>query len=393
MPSATNKLGIWSVTALTFFLSHRGFSGDGPIQSLIPPQKLAVIKAALPQVGHPGLANILKDSQTLWYDEDVMTPSYQDSVGASSNSRWPDLVAGSESVITGMHDRIRHRWQFPFATTAGTDESTNLQVENFAFFPQVNGQVKTVNITTVIRNANRPEWTWTYQPGTVFGEVIFIVDDGRILPVEIRTRTRYAPGWAMNVFRPFPRASDLAARIKQLRPNWQSAVNLKNMIDFLADTTTLRPASLRAVAGIASTFQQDGYLDRLPDFGDDQLVRELLTTTTFSSAYGRVWKENGGQKAYAPTTSSRLSIVPTNYTIGVVEVTDDSCMRCHKETGRLVSDFYFDLYLYGEIWGKDGIFSFHPYDESRYPDLRRDGIDNRSLNPKLRHMGIFRTEF
>jgi hypothetical protein len=292
-----------------------------------------------------------------------------------------------------MHDRIRHRWQFPFATTAGTDESTNLQVENFAFFPQVNGQVKTVNITTVIRNANRPEWTWTYQPGTVFGEVIFIVDDGRILPVEIRTRTRYAPGWAMNVFRPFPRASDLAARIKQLRPNWQSAVNLKNMIDFLADTTTLRPASLRAVAGIASTFQQDGYLDRLPDFGDDQLVRELLTTTTFSSAYGRVWKENGGQKAYAPTTSSRLSIVPTNYTIGVVEVTDDSCMRCHKETGRLVSDFYFDLYLYGEIWGKDGIFSFHPYDESRYPDLRRDGIDNRSLNPKLRHMGIFRTEF
>jgi hypothetical protein len=322
-----------------------------------------------------------------------MQESYQDSVGANANSHWPDLVAADEDVISGLHNRAKHRWQFPFGTTAGTDDATNLQVEHFVFFPQTNGQVQAITITEVNRNDDRPEWTWTYQNGTVFGEVLFIVDGDNILPAEVRTRTRYAGGWAMNVFRPFPRATDLAAAIKQHRPDWSATPNLKAMVDFLGDDTTLQPASLSAKDGLASTFQQDGYLDPLPDFGDAQLVRDLLTQTTFKTAYDVSWKANGDKKTYAATTTNPLSIVPTNYTAGLIQVTDDSCMRCHKDSGRLASDFYFAVYLYGELWGKDGIFSFHPYDESRYPDLRMDGVDNRSLNPKLQQMGIFQTAF
>jgi len=360
---------------------------------LITADQLATIQAALPQVTDPKLETIFHSPQTLWYDANVMSPSYQDSVGASANIHWPDLVAASEDVISGIHDRSKHRWQFPFGATAGTDDSTNLRVENFAFFPQTDGQVQTTMITTVIRNDNRPEWTWTYQTGTVFGEILFITDGANLLPVEIRTRTRNPAGWSMNVFRPFPQASDLAQGIQQLRPNWSTTPNLKAMIDFLGDNTTLKAASLTAKAGLSSTFSQDGYLDTLPDFGDDQLVRDLLTTRIFRSAYDTSWKENGAQKTYAPSTASALSIVPTNYTAGLIQVTDDACMRCHKETGRMVSDFYFDLYLYGEVWGKDGIFTFHPYDESLYPQLRVDGIDNRALNSKLAQAGIFRTAF
>jgi hypothetical protein len=139
---------------------------------LMPADRLTAVKAALPQVADPALASVLASPQTLWYDETVMTPSYQDSVGASSNNHWPDLVAAPEDIIGGLHDRTKHRWQFPFGATAGTDEATNLRVENFASFPQENGQVRTVTITQVYRNDNRPEWTWTYQPGTVFGEVL-----------------------------------------------------------------------------------------------------------------------------------------------------------------------------------------------------------------------------
>jgi hypothetical protein len=320
-------------------------------------------------------------------------------VGANANSHWPDLVAGDEATISGLHNRDKHRWQFPFGTTAGTDDSTNLQVEHFVHFPQTNGQVQTVTITTVNRNEDRPEWTWTYQPGTVFGEVLFITDGTNLLPAEIRVRTRTAQGWATNAFRPFPRATDLAAAIKRLRPNWETTASLKAMVDFLNDNTTLKPASLAATAGLASTFSQSGYLDTLPDFGDDALVRTLLTTTPFKTAYDTNWKANGTEVAYAPSTTSPLSIVPTNYTAGLIQVTDDSCMRCHKETGRLVSEFYDALYLYGELWGKDGIFSFHPYDESLYSQLRSGGsgpdgyFDNRSLNAKLKQMGIFETSF
>ena len=56
-------------------------------------------------------------------------------------------------------------------------------------------------------------------------------------------------------------------------------------------------------------------------------------------------------------------------------------------------EFYDALYLYGELWGMDGIFSFHPYDESRYPELRLNMVDNRHVNPKLKAAKIFRIAF
>lgn len=377
----------------------RGAPAAGPIRQIIPAAALARVKAALPRVQDPALVALLADSQTLWYDADVLKESYQDSVGASSNDHWPDLVAGDEQTIFGLHDRANHRWQFPFATTFGTDASTNLRVEHFVAFPQTEGHVQTVTINHEIRNADRPEWRWTYQPGTVFGEVLFVTDGTALLPTEIRVRTRTADGWATNAFRPFPRAADLAEAIKQLRPDWQSSPKLQAMISFLGNPSTLKPASLEAQAALAPTFSQSGYLDTLPDFQDDALVRTLLTTTPFKSAYLTAWKTDGDKTTFAASTTSRLSIVPTNYTGGLIEVSDDSCMRCHKETSRLVSDFYDALYLYGEIWGMDGIFSFHPYDETLYPQLRQEGgdvdgyADNRRLNAALRDMGIFTTSF
>lgn len=360
---------------------------------LLPAESLARIKNALPLILDPTLAGVLASPYTLWYDESVMKPSYQDSVGASSNDKWPDLVAASDEVIGTLHSRARHRWQFPFGTTAGTDDSTNLVVANFAYFPQPNGEVPTMEITRVYLNDNRPEWRWTYPIGTVFGEILFLRDGANLLPAEIRVRTRYPLGWAMNAFRPFPRAADLVEAIKLYRPNWNNQTSLRELVAHLLNPATLRPASLSAQGNLASTFQQEGYLDELPDFGDDQLVRELLTSTTFRSAYGATWKENGEQKTFAASTKSRLSIVPNNYTAGLIKVTDESCMRCHKETNRLVSEFESALYLYGELWGMDGIFSFHPYDESRYPELRLEMVDNRYVNPKLKSAKVFRTTF
>jgi len=378
----------------TIFIFFNSWALAGTIEQLLPAAEVNKILNALPRVAAPALSEVLHNPQTLWYDERVMKDSYQDSVGASSNDKWPDLVAGSEDVITGLHNRTHQRWQFPFATTAGTDDSTNLIVEHFVNFPQVNGQIKTIKITTVNRNADRPQWVWAYHPGTIFGEVIFIKDGANLLPVEIRTRTREESGWKADVFRPFPTALDLNIAIQWLRP-FSTDPKIVAMLAFLNDVNTLQPFSLKAKAGLASTYEQDGYLDYLPDFGDDNLVRELLLTTPFTSANDTSWKENGVKKAYAASTKSILSIVPDNYTAGLLKVSDGACMRCHKETGRLVSEFYDALYLYGEMWGQDGIFSFHPYDESLYPKLRSSGsgpdgfFDNRSLNPKLQRMGIF----
>ena len=360
------------------------------IQQIIPADTMAKIRAALPRVAYQGLQDVLTSHETLWYDHDVMTSSYQDSLGAQANTTWPDLVAAPESVISGLHDRSRHRWQFPFGTTAGTDNSTNLKTVNFIHLPHVNGNPLSIPIWQVRRNYDRIEWMWVYPNETMFGEVLFVTQGSELLPTEIRIRTRHKDGWAVNVYRPFPRAVAMSAAVKSRRPNWNAAANLKRLVDHLENNNTLTPKTMAAVGGLQNTFQQTGALDTLPEIEDPGLVKELLTSTTFISAYGESWKSNGSQKAFAAASTSNSSIVPNNYEGGMIEVKEDSCMRCHKEAGRLVSDFYDELYLYGELWGKDAIFSFHPFDETRYSELRA-GDENRSINPRLKSMGVFET--
>src|SRR6185312_14612929 len=144
--------------------------------------------------------------------------------------------------------------------------------------------------------------------------------------------------------------------------------------------------------GLTGSFDQPGFLDPLPDFGDPALVRDLLTTTTFVSAYEAVWRANGDQKAFAASTASALSIVPSNYTAGLIEVSEASCTRCHEQAAKSLATWYPGLTLYGNVWGTDDVFTFHVFDESYYPQLDLDqgnGVqDNRHKNPQLVAQGM-----
>jgi hypothetical protein len=369
------------------------------VQSLIPADRLTQIKSSLPNVAYPALQQMFTSPDTIWYDPTVMKPSYQKSTGgrgfwgANANDDW---FAGLAPAIydTGRRfydDQAKH-WRFPFATTAGTDDSTNVTVVNFIKFPRDNGgTLQPLSIWTEEHpdvDAGEMQWNWIYPNQTTVGEVIFVQDGDDLLPSEVRIRTRFPAGWATNAFRPFPRAADLSAAIKARRPNFAQNSRLKSLVDQLDGGGALNAKGLHAT-GLTGTYDQDGFVDVLPDFGDAALVRDLLTNTTFASAFETTWKETGGQTAFAPTTAAPLSIVPNNYAGGVIEVSDASCMRCHKEGGRLIGEWYDDISLYGEIWGKDGIFSFQPFDESYYDQLALEGVDdNRHLNPTLQSMGV-----
>ncbi len=378
------------LAAIAFLLSTSGWASA--IQSLIPADKLAQIKAALPQVSYQALNATFLSPDTLWYDTSVMAPSYQETGhpggGAQDNAHWLRLIAPSLlDTANKIYDGTQLRWRFPFATTAGMDDSTNTYVANFLALPSQNGQIQPLPVSST-SDDEFTSWVWTYPNGTIVGEVIFIKDgaDG-LLPCEVRTRTRSANGWAADVFRPFPQASLLDTAIKANRPQWQNTPQLVSVIEFLENNATLTPLTLTAT-GLPGTFDQAGYLDTLPDFGDPDLVRELLQTTRFISAYGAVWKQNGSQQTYAASTQSTFSIVPENYTAGIIEVSDTSCMRCHQSAAEKLEDFYDDIQLYGEIWGKDGIFTFHPFDESYYPELDLNEQDNRHMNQNLVNMGV-----
>jgi hypothetical protein len=379
-------------------------TSESSLDSPIPATQLSAIKAALPKVGWSRLQKVFGDADTFWYDHASMQPSYQETGspggGARDNAHWRDLIAdtGTNDPNTNpavgaekVYDNVAKRWRFPVATTAGTDDSTNLVLVDFLSLPKdASGKIQSIPISTGMDQLHL-WWQWQYPNGTMIGEVLFISDGSNLLPTEVRVRTRYAGGWAVNSFRPFPEAAALSAAIKARRPGWASNPQLAQVVQQIDGTDGLTPKRLTAT-GLVGTFDQDGVIDVLPDFGDAALVRELLTGTTFVSAYGAVWRQNGTATAYAASTASDLSIVPKSYTVGLIEVRESSCVRCHQETGRELEQFYPGLTLYGEVWGKDNVFTFHPFDESYYPQLDLDsgsGVqDNRHMNPKLTAMGL-----
>jgi len=378
------------LTTLALLLTPRS-RADG-IQSLIPSAKLVQIKAALPQVSYPTLSAIFSSSDTLWYDTDVMKPSYQETGhpggGAQDNAHWLRLIASPLlDIANKIYDAQALHWRFPFAATAGTDNATNIYTANFLSLPSEAGKIQPIPVSST-SDDEFTSWVWRYPNGTVIGEVLFIKDGTTgLLPCEVRTRTRSDNGWSANVFRPFPEAADLDLAIKINRPQWQTNPKLVAVVQSLENNLSLTPLALTAT-GLPGTFDQSGFLDTIPDFGDDDLVRGLLQSTEFISAYGTVWKQNGDQKTYAASTQSSLSIVPQGYTAGMIEVSDSSCMRCHQSASEKLEDFYSEIQLYGEIWGKDGIFTFHPFDESYYQDLDLNAQDNRHMNQALINMGV-----
>ena len=113
-------------------------------------------------------------------------------------------------------------WRFPFGTTAGTDNATNIKVFNFLWLPAKDG--KLLPVSTYTTNASTGtsfslnSWGWLYPNGAMVGELIFVTNaQGDLLPSEVRVRTRYTDGWAVNAFRPFPTAESLAQAIKAKR--------------------------------------------------------------------------------------------------------------------------------------------------------------------------------
>jgi hypothetical protein len=273
------------------------------------------------------------------------------------------------------------------------DDATNAQTVDFLLLPKdATGRAAPIPIWTTEPDANHLAWNWEYPNGTIVGEVIFIVDGQSLLPTEVRMRKRYASGWATNAFRPFPEAASLSSAIRAKRPNFASNPALAAVVAQLDGGGALTPTRLAVDGPFQGLFDQSGALDVLPDFGDPALVRELLTTTPFASAYGSTWRAAGGLTAFAASTASDLSIVPKNAAHGLLEVNEASCTRCHKNGGEPLEKYYFPLSLYGEIWGKDGIFTFHPFDESFYGQLDLDQgggpVDNRHMNPALQQMGF-----
>lgn len=367
-------------------------------RDFIDPAKLAPFKAQLPQIDDVNINVAMRDPDTMWYDDESMIFLYQDSVESVVGGRANCVgrKVGEENASNPGIAKLKnyfgtdYKFLFPFRTVAGTDQVTNVRTLNFWAPPKRNGQVMPVKWW---KASSRGRWHWVFPVGTIFGEVLFEKDPGQVWrPFEIRIRRRYIDGWGIDLFRPFIHAQDLAAAIKVLRPNWASS-NLAAVVGHLENPATLKAHRLESKAYGKVFPPIDGSLDVVPPIPDTALVTELLTQYIFRSAKGEVWKENGPLETYAPASAGDYSIVPKGYELGMIEVNEISCGRCHIETGRPLLHFEFDIQLYGEVWGEDRIFTWHLFEPHRYIYNTFDDADgSRKLNALLMQAKLLKNE-
>jgi hypothetical protein len=177
----------------------------------MPPAQLAAVKAALPKVGWPRLQAVFGDPNTYWYDSASMLPSYQETGspggGANQNADWHNLIANTgsndpssnpEVGAAAFYDEVNDHWKFPFAGTAGVDQSTNFTTTNFLDLPlDSNGNIVPIPIS-IQSDSLHTWWSWQFPNGTIVGEVLFITSGTALIPCEVRVRQRFPAG-------PFPR--------------------------------------------------------------------------------------------------------------------------------------------------------------------------------------------
>ncbi len=366
---------------------------------------LASVAATAPCIGDPAVAAVLSSPRTMWYDARSIKPGYQDSFGdnviAPIGMRPNTIDSGLiDLAVPGGHAQIfdyRGVFHFPFGNPGGFGDAAfpvdfwSLPYDGGAPIPVVWWKREPNGLT------HRVEWM--FPRGTVLGEILYMTDaDGNRYPFEIRTRTRELDKWVSNAYRPFPTAESFARalELKRLeRPQWMVDDSIDALIAHLRDPSTLSAASLSDDHFPGSFPTIDGAVDRLPALADDSIIEELLYGTPFVSVRDTAWKSGNGLTAYAATTDAAFSIVPRGYNGGLVRVDDDTCNRCHRDAGRPFRDWYDNILAYGELWGEDESFSWHPFADANFVDgdgdvvnfnydnrvLRRDFIDGGVLAP------------
>ena len=359
------------------------------------PATLSPFLSALPKVENAEVQAVLSDESTMWYDNNSMIFSYQDSqetvVGIRANSVGYEV--GMRNRKTRDIFRLTHYFKpggfkFPFFTSAGIDDAPPSAVKVLTFWRpgrDANGSILPVKYW--MPKGKRKRWRWVHSNGTFFGEVFYSkAPNGRWVCFEVRTRKRYGEGWEVNVFRPFTTAKQFSSAIKSARPNWQSDTELQNLIKHLENSQTLVSKTIKSEAYSKIFAGLSGGMDYLPAISDSSLLIELMEKTTFQSQEGVAWKRSGKLEAYAPSTNADFHIVPKNYTAGLIAVNEISCSRCHQDTGRRLGELEGAVMLYGEMWGEDQIFSWHLFEPTRQMFSTFDGsrrVNSRMLKAKL----------
>ena len=328
---------------------------------LVSPERERWLRQHLPVVDDGAIQEILDDARLILYTDREMPPAYQDWSGDLQGVHSPSYnISANDAEPYGNGNR-----EFPWGAPAGTHRTRGVESFRFLWLPlDEAGNVRPIVwFRKRLSDSVRKGYAWRFPVGAVVGEVLMLRGpDGKRYTFEMRVRIREYDNWAVNVFRPFPTADDLARAIRHRRPQWADSPSLARLVRHLEQPIELVSHRLEDRHPGKRVFSQSMGVDELPAIDDDALVIELLTETVFKSALGATWRDGtNGVWTCAPTTKAAFHIVPANYDAGFLEVDRVSCMRCHNTVNQHVRRFEPGRDWYGRIRGSDGIFSFHPF--------------------------------
>ncbi len=329
---------------------------------LMSAAKERTLRRFLPSVDDEGLRRVLADPSLILYTENEMPRTYQVWDGQLQGVHLASYnISANESEPYGNGNH-----EFPWGTPAGTHRATGSSSFRFIHLPRdERGHLRPIAwYTKHLAGDSTSSYAWIFPVGTMVGEVLLIEGpNGYSYTYEMRLRFRKRDHWGVDVFRPFPTAEDLARRIRDLRPQAEQEPKLAELLAHLEKPQELPWRHLSDEQPGQRVFAQWAGVDSLPAAGDDKLIAELLTGTTFTSCLDQTWRTgSNGAWAFAPTTRAGFHVVPANYDGGFVEVSRRSCLRCHNTCNQHVDRFNFGRDWYGHVRGSDGIFSFHPFE-------------------------------
>ncbi len=299
----------------------------------------------LPWVYDTKLREILRSKRTIFYK---LPEVYQFYI-PPSQIKHVNLTLGTETYTTqravyGVYyteflSLFNANADFPWEGTVGLNAAkrddllgTQYGAVNFIHLPE--------NKPILILN-ERPI-KWIFPAGTMAAEILWTKDSkGKKWVYEIRTRTKdkECEYWTPGIYRPLGTDDELCRELG------------------IADYIPAKKHLFFRNPEEDEVFKMDGMVERLPDLSEDETKRILQKG--FKDVTHNEW---------SPASDQKFSILPKDYSLGLITVDEVSCASCHRQTQISVRNLIPKEPLIiknpgtvGNIRGCDGIFTWHPF--------------------------------
>jgi hypothetical protein len=354
------------------------------------PQKLAELKRSIPKTTNPFLDSVLNSPSTKFYTDKERPAVYQvdkDTLGAGEGIKFrdnPENVGrlGWKDLFRQSAETAKVFFRGLLGAPAGLQNASDADYKTIKFIrnPTQNGATVPSDVFAIPSGIDSHKIDWKFPEGTVVGEMILVTDPttGKDRVLQVRTRTKTgANSWQPDIYQAFPTAQSFSERIKSVYSDgaWQKDPELKRMVEHLEKSSKMPTRSVSSDYAIP-VYNGKGGVDQLPDLAPEKVAR-LLDGATLDSSLNKRWRSDGETESFAPTTKSNFHIVPKNYEAHTLEVSEASCMRCHQNAGTNFGTInhharrndgaqFAPPDAYGSIYGRDGIFSWHPFSSDRF---------------------------